>query len=126
MYDPISSNSEICVRVETRFLGWDRTECSVHLAEEHLTVAQLIRSKIAAEWAAGGPTGLESVQPGEAAVPWLSLEAAVRNALDAYRAGWYVISVDGDQPSGLDTSLHLTTDSHVLFARLFPLKGGLL
>jgi hypothetical protein len=126
MYYPESSDSDITVRVETRCLGGDRSTCFVRVAAEGITVAQLVRAKVAAEWALGGPVGRESAQPGAAASPWLSLDDAIRHALDAYRAGWYVVNVDGDQPSGLDSVVSVSPDSRVAFVRLFPLKGGLL
>lgn len=110
------------IEVTTRILGGAETTVCVPLLTETPATAQLIRWKIAAEWHSGGPVGIESVSPETPAAKWLSLDDAVRNALDAYRAGWYVIQVDGDQPGGLDSLLSLSPASRICFIRLYPLE----
>ena len=110
------------VEVTTRLPGGGETTVCVRLDTDTPSTAELIREKIAAEWRFGGPVGIESVSPETPAAKWPSLDDAVRNALDAYRAGWYVVQVDGDQPGGLDTPLRLRPASHICFIRLYPLE----
>lgn len=98
----------------------------IPLPEASITVAQLIRSKIASEWASSGAAGIESADPGTPVSPWLSEQEAIRHSIDAYRAGWYIVIVDGTQPSGLDSAIDLCAESRVVFARLHPVREGLL
>lgn len=113
--------SQITLTVTTRILGGAETTVCVTIDTLTPTTAQLIRAKIAAEWQAGGVVGLESVSVETPAAEWPSVDDAVRNALDAYRAGWYVIQVDGDQPGGLDSPLSLNASTNIYFIRLYPL-----
>ncbi|HEY3414740.1 MAG TPA: hypothetical protein VGM51_17005 [Armatimonadota bacterium] len=110
------------VNVITRVPGGSETTVRVPLDTDTPTTAQLIRGKIAAEWRAGIPVGIESVSPEAPAARWSSPEDAVRHALDGYRAGWYVVQVDGDQPGGLDSPLRLSPSSRICFIRLYPLE----
>jgi hypothetical protein len=112
--------------VETRIIGLSHTYTSVKCEEnDRISVAALIRAKIATEWDAGGAVGRESAAPDslgaaeEERCP--TLEFATRAAIDAYRAGWYVILVDGAPTTGLDQRLDLSRDSSVSFVRMCPL-----
>jgi hypothetical protein len=118
------SSSIRLIRVQTRCLGGAQTQITVCVPRARATVAQLIRGKIRTEWEAGGIVGRESVPLETPAARWASVDDAIRNALDAYRAGWYVIQVDGEQPGGLDTVLSLSPESSVVFIRLYPLMDG--
>jgi hypothetical protein len=112
--------------VETQIPGAATAVRPISLADARVSVAQLIRLKIGEEWDAAAPderarVGRESAPPipGEVPPP-ATRDAAIRAALDAYRAGWYVIFVDGEQTAALDAPLAPGPDSLVRFVRLYP------
>jgi hypothetical protein len=112
--------------VETDIPGGETTTLAVAVPDTPLSVADLIRAKAGAEWdaaaRAGGPAAArESAPPiaGETPAPD-SRGGAVRAALDAYRAGWYVIFVDGEPTPALDTRITPRTDTRIRFVRLYP------
>lgn len=119
--------------VETRILGWGAEAISVPLPSASLRVVDLIRAKMAAEWAAlqrgeRAVAGRESIEPDAMGRPSApsgdTLERLVRAATDGYRAGWYIILVNGEQPGGLDARLSLTPESAVAFVRIYPLPDA--
>lgn len=130
MNSQTDSQSGPRIRVETRILGWGAEALTVPLPSASLRVADLIRAKVAAEWGAcqrGERTACcrEAAEPDALdGGPPPTLEAAWRAALDAYRAGWYIILVDGEEPGGLDARLELGPSRPVAFVRVYPLPGA--
>ncbi|HEY3268306.1 MAG TPA: hypothetical protein VGM37_15410 [Armatimonadota bacterium] len=124
------------ISIETRILGWGAQRVDVPLPEPSIRVADFIRLKIGVEWelfqtGQRDRVGLESASPealmAPAAAPDQSLDEALFAALDGYRAGWYVILVDGAQTGGLDERITLSPSSDVRFVRVYPLpdaRGG--
>ena len=119
-------NLTLSLVVETDVPGGETTTLTLTVPDAPLSVADLIRAKAGAEWdaavRAGGPgTGRESVPPtaGDTPAPD-SRDGAVRAALDAYRAGWYVIFVDGEPTPALDTRIAPRPETRVRFVRLYP------
>lgn len=126
--------AHLTVTVETRILGWGADTVRVPLETPHLSVAALLRAKAGAEWAeweAGhrADVGRESLSPEhlmgqEQEAPPDTRGAAERRALNGYRAGWYIVLVDGEQPGGLDARLSLRPDSSIAFVRVYPLPDA--
>lgn len=119
------------IRVETRILGHHADTVCVSLPAWTVRVADLIAAKMDAECRAlerGERTqaGRESMPPDEMypmadRPPTHDPHQLYRSAIDGYRAGWYIILVDGEEPGGLDTVLKLSPDSRIAFVRVYPL-----
>jgi hypothetical protein len=128
--EPINTDV-LTVFVETRVLARSADTRQVTLSSPILTCRELIEAKIRAEWfdkpsAHAQPLGAESLDVpmpnGQrlGSVPE-SVEQAIRAGVDAFRAGWYIIIVDGRQATGLDEVLSLSSDAKISFVRLGPL-----
>lgn len=119
------------IRIETRILGHHAESICVSLPSWVVRVADLIAAKMDAESQAlergeRMGAGRESMPPDEmhphADRPTTPDPLRLfRTAIDGYRAGWYIILVDGQEPGGLDTVLTLTPYSRVSFVRVYPL-----
>lgn len=109
------------LEINTRAPGAVDTAVVVEVRTDVMSVADLIRSKAGAEWDAGVRPARESAPPcpGEAPNP-RSREEAVHAALDAFRAGWFVVFVNDAPVPSLDERLSLRQDSQIHFVRLYP------
>ncbi len=66
------------------------------------------------------------VAPGGSEVPEQKVDEdeAVRTALEAFQDGLYLVIVDGEQITDLDTPVPVRPDSRIMFVRLVLLAGG--
>ncbi len=66
------------------------------------------------------------VAPGASEVPeqHVDEDKAVRTALEAFEDGLYLVILDGQQITELDTPVRLRPDSRIVFIRLVFLAGG--
>jgi hypothetical protein len=110
----------------------------LRLASERVTVAEIIRRRVAAEVAeynaseSGAFRGL--VEPEETerllnaprarARRRIAAEAQIEVALDAFRRRGFLLLFDGRQLDGLDAEVALTGDNEITFLKLVPLVGG--
>lgn len=115
--------------------GAPDNEFDLELNSAVLSVAEVIRGRVTAELARGaGAMNLRPLVEPSADERLLNgprrgreapdLEREVARALSAFRAGRYVVLVDGRQVESADELVTLTPDSEVTFVRLVPLRGG--
>jgi hypothetical protein len=116
----------VSVRVETQIPGAPPDVLDVPVPAGRSTVAQIVRAKAGVEWDAlchgeRSAAGRESAPPQAGEAPDVtSRDAAIRAALDAYRAGWFVVFVDGELAAALDASVEVGPGTMVRFVRLYP------
>ena len=117
----------VSVAVQTLLPGQAVTITGVAVPAGRLRTVDLIRAKAIADWslvnARSDVPGAQAYPPewrtGTGGVP-STLEDAVLASVDAFRAGWYNILVDGSEPGGLDAWLTLEPDTSVAFTWAAP------
>lgn len=85
---------------------------------------RLIRFLSAQQIADGAARGKIEMGGSEVATQTIDDQAAVANALQAFRDGIYLAFVNGQQVQQLDTQVQLQPDTRVSFVRLVMLAGG--
>lgn len=85
---------------------------------------RLIRFLSAEQIAASAARGKIEMGGSEVPTQVVDDQAAVANALQAFRDGIYLAFVDGQQIQQLDTELQLQPETSVSFVRLMMLAGG--
>lgn len=94
---------------------------SVQLPADTMRAVDLLRARAGAEWDAHGRIGREAAPPlaGDAPAPQ-SRDEAIRATVDAFRAGWFVVFVDGEPAMALDERIALRNGTRIRFTRLYP------
>jgi len=122
----------------TTMLGQQQFAFTLAVAEERLTLRELIRARVTQEVAAYSAQQSEYfhglVQPSEAERTLngyklrqprqLDPERQVATALAAFETNGFVILVDDRQMDSLDEPIELRPDLSVTFLKLVPLVGG--
>jgi len=122
----------------TTMLGQQQFAFTLAVAEERLTLRELIRARVTQEVAAYNAQQSEYfhglVQPSEAERTLngyklrqprqLDPERQVATALAAFETNGFVILVDDRQMDSLDEPIELRPDLSVTFLKLVPLVGG--
>jgi len=122
----------------TTMLGQPQFAFTLAVAEERLTLRELIRARVTQEVAAYNAQQSEYfhglVQPSEAERTLngyklrqprqLDPERQVATALAAFETNGFVILVDDRQMDSLDEPIELRPDLSVTFLKLVPLVGG--
>lgn len=85
---------------------------------------RLIRFLSADQIAQGAARGKIEMGGSEIQTQVVDDQAAVANALQAFRDGIYLAFVDGQQIQSLETELQLRSETRVSFMRLVMLAGG--
>lgn len=127
---------------DPRFFGLDQAKLRVELANETLTLRELISGAVAAHLALqkalhGAPEpktkfldqaqiemGLRQGKVALSAQPEPDVADSARRGCEAFSAGEFQVVVDGIWTRNLDDQITLHADSKVVFMRLIPLQGG--
>jgi hypothetical protein len=123
------------VTVRDQALGAPDFELEIELDSAQVTAAELIRGRVIAEIARAGGTVPrpivvavseleESLNGRRDDGQTLDPETETQRALGAFRAGRFVLIIDGRQIEHADEIFTLTPDTQVNFVRLVPLRGG--
>lgn len=98
-------------------LGYETQQIQRALDRQYLTPAEV------AHQAGEGKVSLQTVLSSRRPLG-ISKGSEIKKALAAFKAGVFMIVVDGHQAEHLDEVLVLKPDSKINFIRMMPLRGG--
>ena len=117
--DPVPSDGTVPLRALIDHV----VRAEVAAFDDRKLQRRFVRLLTADEVAAGAAAG--KVDPGGRVVGGTaSPDRAVDVALEAFEDGLYLVVVDGDQVTSLDTAVSVGPDTLVRFVRLTALAGG--
>ncbi len=96
----------------------------VQAFRQHQEERELIRFLSAQQIADGAARGKIEMGGSEAVAQAVDDQAAISNALQAFRDGIYVVFVNGQQQQRLEAELQLQPETRISFVRLVMLAGG--
>ncbi len=124
--------------VDETTLGQATNEFTLDFLTEHITVRELIRSRVYQEVQdynlKKGTFFRGLVQPTQAEITLngfklktrreIDWEQQYEKAIEAFETTRIIILIDDQQAESLDDKIVIRTDTHVTFLRLMPLVGG--
>jgi hypothetical protein len=128
----------VTITIKDQRTGGGATQWELELAEERMTVRDLIRSRVFQEvkdYNARLPAtfrGLVQPTDAEQTLNGFKLPKGKRidwnpqfdRALEAFRENGFILLVDDHQVESLDEEVTLTSETEVTFLKLVPLVGG--